>query len=324
MPTEGRRRVSSRKRQGALTSDPNLTTPPGRLSADLEATLSRDSLVPAISRRLIVGSLGAVLVIFLGLTIYFGMTRRATTLESWIEFVMAAFGLAASAVLSLLFYEASNRLPAKISVQLVDLVENLQSPLTGYELVTSKIIDVCDSAANYYLAATRMPLIGAISDGPFCQQYQTALTTKVLAGVRTELVCLEDEPLYEFVRTASPQGFPVESSETIIREFLEQQLPSYVRQAGAKVELGRMDAMPIQMAIADGERAILYFSPNRDLTRISEIRGFYTTNRDIISALMIGFYYIQKESREQFSTLSKDGESHVSIVEASVGESSSG
>jgi hypothetical protein len=125
----------------------------------------------------------------------------------------------------------------------------------------------------------------------------------MLARIRTELVCLEDEPLYEFVRTSSPQGFPVENAETLIREFLEQQLPSYVRQAGTEIELARAPQMPIQMAIADGSKAILYFSPRRDLTRESDIRGFYTTNRDIISALMVGIFYIQKEARVQYSTL---------------------
>jgi len=258
---------------------------------------------PTVSRSLVIFSFGLIVVTFVALGIYFLVTNRDGSFQDWTWFITTAIGLAASVVLGALFYQASNRLPNQISRQLLELDEALQSPLTGYETVTRRIIDVCESADHYYLAATRMPLIGAISDGPYCQQYQTALTSKILARVRTELVCLDDEPLYSFVKSGAPQGFLVRDAEGIIREFLEQQLPSYTRQTGTKVALGRMPLMPIQMAIADGNRAILYFSPRRDLTQDSDIRGFYTTNRDIISALIVGFYYIQKESHEEFSTL---------------------
>jgi hypothetical protein len=256
-----------------------------------------------VSTRLVLASFGLVVLAFLILATYFGFTRRTGKFEDWLWFTTTALGLAGSVALGLLFFQASNELPFQISRQLLDLDETLQSPLTGYETVTRRIIEVCESAEHYYLAATRMPLIGAISDGPYCQQYQTALTSKILARVRTELVCLEDGPLYEFVRTGAPQGFKIKDAESVIREFLEQQLPSYVRQSGTKLILGRSAFMPIQMAIADGNKAILYFSPRRDLTQDSDIRGFYTTNRDIISALIVGFYYIQHESRQEFSTL---------------------
>ena len=268
-----------------------------------ESVLEREKS-RAVSTWLVVGSFGVIVASFLALGVYFWATRRDVIFEDWTWFLTTAIGLAASVVLGVLFYQATNRLPIQISRQLIELDENLQSPLTGYETVTRRIIEVCESAEHYYLAATRMPIIGAISDGPYKQQYQTALTSKILARVRTELVCLDDDPLYEFVRTGSPQGFQVRDAESIVREFLEQQLPSYVRQVGTKVSLGRAPFMPIQIAIADGNRAILYFSPRRDLTKDSDIRGFYTTNRDIISALIVGFYYIQAESREVFSTLS--------------------
>jgi hypothetical protein len=268
--------------------------------------LRQSTLLRGVSRRLFYVSFGLVITAFVWVGAYYWFTHRTTRLDDWLWFITTAIGLAASIVLGWLFYEASGKLPEQISKQMVELVQNLQSPLTGYEAVTRKIIEVCESAEHYYLAATRMPLIGAISDGPYCQQYQTALTSKILARVRTELVCLDDEPLYEFVRTGAPQGFVVQNAETIIREFLEQQLPSYVRQTGTKVELRRMPFMPIQIAIADGTRAILYFSPSRRLTQESDIRGFYTTNRDIISAMMVGFFYIQSEARTEFSTFGNE------------------
>lgn len=277
-----------------------------QLAQELEAA-ARASASGTFSWWLIIISFGIILASLFAIAAYYGVTRKTALLENWFWFITTVVGLAATGVLSILFYQASKRLPTQIGFELIELIENLQMPLTGYEAVTRKIIEVCESAEYYYLAATRMPLIGAISDGPYCQQYQTALTAKILARVRTELVCLDDEPLYEFVRTGSPQGFAVPAAETNIREFLEQQLPSYVRQVGVKVELCRAPFMPIQVAVADGSRAILYFSPRRDLTRDSDIRGFYTTNRDIIAALMVGFFYIQRESRVERTTL--DGES---------------
>jgi hypothetical protein len=232
------------------------------------------------------------------------------TVQDWSWLIALGVELGAAAIVSLYFYRLGSALPTRIHDELHRLAEGLQSTLLGYDEVTKKIISVCDSAQHSYCAATLMPVIGAVGQEDDYLTYKSTLLHKIHSGLTVELVFLDDEPLQDFMEHALlGRGDPDRDRRiAMVNDFVHRQLPPCATDPdlAGLFTYHRVDSLPYQICIADGQRAVLYFASAQGMAEREEIRGLYTENRAVIDVLRSGFRQMQQACKNQTTSRTKE------------------